>query len=297
MTAEALREAVLTARKNLAVWRRGLQPEAELCRLQYAALARHAAKAFHAGTWRDLGELRGFLAPLSNAAEGSLPPLEAAMGAEERLALAAELLRLLPELFPEPAEAQQSLAGPVAALDNPFFAAAAERFAPLTGDAPILTVPAFADVCEAVSRGNACFGILPLEDSADGKLLHVYEQIDRFELHISHTADISYPDGSKTVRFALFSHTEPISTAVAGEGMLECSQFGENRGGLVELLNTALATGLSLRRIDAIPAPYGADGFFYHPIFRTAGGNVRLFEAYLACFMPRTTITARYVHI
>lgn len=297
MTAEALREAVLAARENLATWRRELQPETALCRLQHAALARHAAEAFHAGTWRDLGELRSFLAPLSGAAEASLSPSEAAMGVEERLALAAELLRLLPELFPEPAEPREPLAGPVAVLDNPFFAAAAERFAPLTENAPALTVPAFADVCEAVSRWDACFGILPLEDSADGKLLHVYEQLDRFELHVSHTTDVSHPDGSKTVRFALFSHAEPPAATVAGEGMLECSQFGENRGGLVELLSTALATGLSLRRIDAVPAPYGADGFFYRPIFRTAGGNVRLFEAYLACFMPRTTVTARYVHI
>ena len=297
MNATELRGAIQTAGENLSRWRRGLRPEAELCRLQYTALAQYAAAAFRAGTWREISELRTYRSPLLAAEEASRSPLELALYTEERLTLAGELLTLLPELFSE-SEATEALApGPVAVLDNPFFTAAAKRFALLTEEAPTLVVPAFADVCEAVAQANARFGILPLEDSADGKLLHFYEQLDRYELHVSHTTDVPYPDGTKTIRFALFYRSHPPTASLPGEGMLECSQFGENRGGLVELLNAALGAGLSLRRLDAIPAPYDTDGFFYRPIFRTSEGDAHLFEAYLACFMPRTTVTARYVHI
>lgn len=297
MNATELMAAIRTAEANLSRWRQELRPEAELCRLQYTALAQCAAAAFRAGTWREISELRTYLSPLLTVETASRSPMELALCTEERLAFAGELLALLPELFSDPESAEASPPGPVAVLDNPFFTAAAQRFAPLTEHAATLAVPAFADVCEAVAQGNARFGILPLEDSADGKLLRFYEQLDRYELHISHTTDVPYPDGTKTIRFALFYRNHPPTHFLPGEGMLECSQFGETRGGLVELLNAALGAGLSLRRMDAIPAPYGADGFFYRPIFRTAEGDVRLFEAYLACFMPRTTVTARYVHI
>lgn len=287
--------------KNLSQWRGEQMPRAELCRLQYAALARYAAEAYQAGLWRDLSELGSALTVLSRTAEApdgaTLTPTALAATVEERLAFCRELLALLPELWQTEEHASEPVTGAIALLDNPFFRAAAKRFAPLTAGSATLILPAFADICEAVARGDARFGILPLEDSADGKLFHFYEQIDRYELRISHTTDVPYPDGTKVLRFALLYRAHPPTASAEGEGMLECSLFGETRGALVELLDAALAGGLSLRRVDALPAPYGEDGFFYRPTFRTSAGEPRLFEAYLSCFMPRAAITARYTHL
>jgi hypothetical protein len=174
---------------------------------------------------------------------------------------------------------------------------AAERFSAAVCALEPLHVSTFADICEEVGSGRVAFGILPLEDSDDGKLYRFYEQADSFELRICCTCDVPYRDGSRTMRLALLSLADAPAPTIQGERMLECSLLEDRDCTQAELLTAAVACGLSLRRVDSLPAPYTEDGFYLRSVFRATEKGEALFERFIRCFMPRAVITARYVHL
>ena len=216
-----------------------------------------------------------------------------ALTMEERLAFC----RALPPLPEGAAVTLPTEPAPTAVLSNPFFAAATERFSDAVCELAPLPVSTFAEICEEVGSGRAAFGILPLEDSDDGKLYRFYEQADSFELHVRCTCDVPYRDGSRTMRLALLSLADAPTPVIQGERMLECSLLEDRDCTEAELLAAAAACGLSLRRVDSLPAPYTEDGFYLRSVFRATEEGEALFERFIRCFMPRAVITARYVHL
>ena len=196
----------------------------------------------------------------------------------------------LPTLSPPPASAR------VAVSDSPFSRAALHTFSSVLPHARPLVAPSFTAVCEELASDRADFALLPLEDSHEGKLSGLLDEIDRFEFHVTHTCDVPYPDGGRSVTIALL--TKRFAPRKGnGEELLACSVLEQDENTLLDVLAAARCCGLSLRRVASRPAPYGEDGAIYLPTFRTEGGDATLFAAFLAVRYPRARITGRYTHL
>lgn len=63
----------------------------------------------------------------------------------------------------------------------------------------------FMDVCDAVSKGEADFGIIPVSNTIDGRLSAYCSFIESNQLFIAMTTMIDSPDGENTTEFALVS--------------------------------------------------------------------------------------------
>lgn len=197
---------------------------------------------------------------------------------------------------PSLAEIERQDTVKIACLDSPLFAEAHTLFSELFPTAAPALCPTFAEVPEEVVAGSADFGILPIENARDGKLFRFYEQIERHELHIFATKSATLGEGEESTRFALISKAPPPLPHDA-EKVMECVVFEEDAFSLSDILFVAASCGITLRRIDSLPASFGKGHFLHHPIFHAVNGDFRLFETYLDLFMPRTIITARYINL
>lgn len=293
-----------TLRENFAAWHREIALIHELALAQAGTMANMIEGEEGEGTPR-IGHLRAVLqeilgknaanCPLINLAHATerLAFLDAFLASHKALTL--EVEQLLGEGEGEP---RAPLAAPViAAMHAPLTERAKDTLAALFPDATLLYCNGFLEVCERLSHGEAALALLPLEDSTEGVLYRVLDLAERFELHIAATLSVKTSEGSEA-RLALFYHGRaPLLTAV-GEDMLECDLFetGETVFGatLGSLLLVAGACGLSLRRVDTRTV---SGNLYHHPVFFATGARLTLFAAYLALFMPRTVITAHYIHL
>lgn len=221
--------------------------------------------------------------------EEQLAFLQGLMGAHAH----AEILQALslPTLSPAPTAPR------VVFLDSVFGREALKHFEKLLPHALPVTAPSFTSVCEELAGDRADFALLPLEDSREGKFLHLYEEIDRFELHITHSCTVSADEG-RSVLIALLSHRYAPTLPVAGERFLDCAVLEENSHALSDLLTAAEHCGLTLRRVDTLPASYGENIVIFHPLFCAPSEERELlFLLYLTLFQPRARATARYLHL
>lgn len=281
------------------LWRDAMLTPHELSVLQITAAVK-ALAAEHAAA-RDITALRTLVNELCYE-EDNPSPLMHAQNLCERIACCRALNEAAPLLFSEeaPSRGDQAVVknqNSVAILNSPIFSAALSRFQIALLDATPLLCQGFTHICEEIFSGNAAFGILPLEDSVEGKLFRLYEQIEQFELHIACTTDVTVEADGKTVRAALLYKSVPPRQIPSGTHTLECLVFEETAHSLTDLLSVAETLGLSLRRIDSLPSSYLKDRFAKHVVLCADQQEISLFAAYLALFMPRTVITADYINI
>ncbi|MBQ9801896.1 MAG: hypothetical protein IJW51_02355 [Clostridia bacterium] len=289
-----------TVADNLAHWQCDIDRAQELSLLQIKdALHRHLAHTKADGT-PDAADLRQFAADLCPL-EPDAEPLHHAQQVSRRLAFCRALCALHPDFKGEEASAPTTKAPiqspTVAKLSNPTFEEALLRFSPLVPRATALICHSFGEILEAVSAGKAPFGLIPLEDSAEGKLFRFYEQIEQQELQIVATVDIPTANEGRQVRIALLHKQALDAPHAPGEQILECRLFEDRTTSLLDLLTIAKSEGLSLRRIDSLPVTYRDDGFFKHLVWEAGQRDLNVFLAYLALFMPRTAVTAHYIHL
>ncbi len=281
-----MRELKPVALDNLALWQRAALENTELRLLQATRLG----EALGSEQTLDREELR--LEPIEQGA------LAAHLTAQEQVALCRGLLRSCPDLF---AERQSTPASPPAApkvafLDSTFGREALRRFRRVLPHPRPITATSFTEVCELLMGDGAEFAILPIEDSLEGKFLHLYEEIDRYELHITHTCDIPYPGEGRSVTMALIGKRY-LPDATQGKRLLCCRTLAQDGGELTELLCAAELMGLTLHRVTHSPAPHGDSGVFYDLIFEFTPPARRLLELYLAIRHPRAGITGQYFHL
>ena len=197
----------------------------------------------------------------------------------------------LPVLSPAPGAPR------VVFLDSVFGREALKHFEKLLPHSLPVTAPSFTAVCEELASDRADFALLPLEDSREGKFLHLYEEIDRFELHITHSCTVTTDEGG-SVLMALLSRRYMPAVSVSGTRILGCAVLEEDSHALSDLLLAAKACSLSLRRIDTLPTSYGENIAIYHPLFCAPSKDAELlFLLYIALFQPRARATARYIHL
>lgn len=287
------------ATENLALWQQSATENRELRLLQAAQHGAQCATAWKAGTLRDETAL---VLPPATSEQSPLvsPPDRFAhlLAIEEQLAFCAAFIAITPfplceekTVLPPPPAAPR-----VAFCDSHFARVALHSLSRVLPHARPLTAHSFLATCEALADDRADFALLPIEDSTEGALTHVLEEIDRMELHVTHTCDVPYPDEGRSVTMALLTHRyTPKDTK--GKHRVSLRVLQEDAHTLPDLCEAAACCGFTLHRIISRQAPYGDSGVILVPTFETDAGDVSLFEAYLAAKHPRAEITGRYVHI
>ncbi|MBE6555974.1 MAG: hypothetical protein E7663_07120 [Ruminococcaceae bacterium] len=291
-----LADAVQTAARNLAAWSASHAAEQELSALQLDLLARRLADAAGQMSADDISLLHPVLMPLLGTSDGNS---RVGITVEQRLSLCRAFCKALPRGRNEeqPGEQPLGVKEPTVLLpEGALFGAALKRFSALLPHARILRPTGLSNICEELAESRADFALLPLEDSERGRLFHFYEQIDRFELHISCTADIPLKD-RESARIALLCREPSSAPALQGTPTLECTLFDEKGALLGEVLRAADQCGLSLRRIDTAPSRQEDSGALHTLVFSTQDQDFQLFEVYLRLFIPRAVITSRYIHM
>ena len=189
------------------------------------------------------------------------------LGLYERLLLYGLIMAKVPEFPLFDASAKISLPstarGRVAYMPGAFADKAYMRFAEKIPHCRAAAFHSFVDACEEVRGGLCEFCILPLESTADGKLMGFARLIIKYRLQIVAVCDISGSAGGQEsiTRFALLQSAgedrdvSPVSSpfATPPNPYLELLHMTANPP-YSEIMAAAEFCGLSLVRIDTMPS-------------------------------------------
>lgn len=294
---EKTKRALDVGAENLAIWQEAAGENRELRLLQAERLGIALAGAWLEGSLTDLSLLT---LPVPQVPHSALVPDAApfahTVGVEEQLALCRGFLSVAP--FPL-CEKEAALPLPPAAarvvfLDSHFAREALRALSPVLPHAIPVAASSFATVGEELASDRADFALLPIEDSTEGVLSRVLDEIDRMEFSITHTCEIPYQDEGRSITMALLTkHYRPKRGG--GETLLTVSITAENAHTLTDLTTAALCCGMPLHRITSRPLPYAADTALL-ATFLADGGDIALLRAYLAAAHPRAQITHVTTH-
>ena len=296
---EKLSRALTVCAQNLAVWQEATGENRELRLLQAEQLGAHVARAWVRGELRDASLLTR---PLPTLPHTSLvpdaTPFAHAMAVDEQLAFCRGYLSV--DAFPL-CEKEAELPTPPAAarvvfLDNYFAREALHALAPVLPHAIPVGAVSFTAAGEELASDHADFALLPIEDSVDGELTRVLEEIDRMEFILTHTCEVPYQDEGRSVTMALLAKRYRPKSG-KGERRLTVSVLSEDGHTVTDLTTAALCCGMPLCRITSRPLPYTQTAMTLSVTFRADGGNVDLFRAYLAASFPHAQITHLTTHL
>ncbi len=296
---EKTNRALLVGAQNLAVWQEAAGENRALRLLQAERLGAWYATAWQQGELLDPVSLTLPLPSIPH--EALVPdatPFAHAVGVEEQLAFCRGYLSVAPfplcekevPLPPPPAAAR------VVFLDSYFAREALHALSPVLPHAIPVGAVSFTAAGEELASDRADFALLPIEDSAEGALSRVLDEIDRMEFSITHTCEIPYQDEGRSVTMALLAKRYRPKSG-KGEKLLTVSVLAEDGHTVTDLTNAALCCGMPLRRITSRAVPYARDAMALLATFSTEGGDLDLFRAYLAAGHPRAQITHVTTHL
>lgn len=241
------------------------------------------------------------IAPINRALLGRFT---APIGVHARLTIyrfIEERLPTRPE--PVPSALPGTARGRIAYMPGAFADKAYLRLAGGVPGARAATFHSFVDACEEVRGGLCEYCILPLENTASGKLTAFARLILRYRLFVVAVCDLENgaAEGQIT-RFALCSRapvggvadigTPPLGADAEPPRYMELLHTVEDPA-LSDLLSAAAFCGLTLVRVDTLPAmdtpdlPDDTDGApLTSCVFDTRGADLSTFRRYLTLEAP-----------
>jgi prephenate dehydratase len=180
--------------------------------------------------------------------------------------------------------------GKIAYVKNNFTDLAYLAFSKLLDTPRCAYLDSFDAICEDVHSGECEFCILPIETSADGKLLSFYSMIDRYEFKIISTYSVEHSDGSKFTRFALLGRSIKQINSISSPGTkleLRIPESSNKEASVYKILCAADACNMRLCRIDSIPLPYNDSKLSYYAVFDMDGADTDAFITYIAIEHPQ----------
>lgn len=172
----------------------------------------------------------------------------------------------------------------IAYLKNAFADRAYEQFAKILPDAVVSYCEDFTGVCEEVTSGRARYGILPLENSTDGRLKAFHTLLRRYDLKTVLVCDVPVGDG--VTQFALLGRR--VASLDCGEHraatFLEVRLSLSRTEALSQLLGAAAYYGLRLLRSSSAE---GEGGNAFDLLFATEAADVSAYLCYLTLEFPR----------
>ncbi len=221
--------------------------------------------------------------------------------------LPASTASLLQALFGRADAVDHDAAGRVAYQRSIFTDEAYLHFSPHIQSPKAAYIGSFTGVCEQVYNGLCEYCILPLENSQDGKLLRFYGLIQKYELKIVLTCDVTASDKRQITTFGLCKRAlqAPLSS-LYGARRNACFEFvfwqeSDDSPDLCDILCAARACSLRLIRTDCLPRSddeilVGA-GYPFNVSLDIEGGDLRTFLLFLALDAPFCLPLGIYHHL
>jgi hypothetical protein len=188
----------------------------------------------------------------------------------------------------------------VAYLKNAYADNAFMRFLKLLGSLSVDYCGDFTSVCEEVYYGRAEMCMLPLDSSRDAKLISFFRLIDKYELKVVISCDVSSSDNGVTTRYALLKKNISVpDPALTGYDTLlfEFDFVPDENISLAEVLFAAEKFGLKLYKVDAIPLSYSDSEFSYDVILSCRDHKIEAFALFMALAAPQYEPIGFYPHL
>lgn len=220
---------------------------------------------------------------------------------EERLILATFLSNAYPDRMP--INGQYELPSLPAAISvsclnaNGLSLQACERIGELFLEWHVQGAGNYTEICEAVSRDQAVLGILPIENSPNGRLSGFYSMLDRYDLKICAVCDVEDEVNESATRFALISRTFYNLFSLSGTKLIEISAVSANAGAAIELIFAAGCLGLPVKRLFSAPLYYRGDACKDTVTLELSEDGIRPFLMYLYLFNKDVNILGYYIQI
>ncbi len=287
---------------------------AALHREQEAAHLRELANEIAA----EFSDGYAFLSSLSEhrlptpKAEGDLSRSEAwestvlqAESTRMRALLCMELCRRLPPennliqefLFPSDERIDPAALNRISYQKNGYTDRAYEQFSVLLTNPRAAYAHSFPSVCEDVYNGICEYCILPLENSAEGRLQSFSRLISQYDLKIAATCEVQTGE-ERSTRYALLRRNAILLSREEDlpkffELNCQTAQFPACE----DLLSVARFCGLTALRVEYAALGASADDKRLNAVFSTDKGNLRAFLLYLAMEFPTASPVGLYPHL
>ncbi len=227
------------------------------------------------------------------------------LSACERVAMCREYLSLHPSatefrrsLFFDSSEAPPlSAENNIAFIENNYTDEAYSIFSAILGVSESLHLRSFDELCENIYQGKTEFGILPIENTENGKLPHFYSLIDKYELKITAVCSVDTSDSDSTSFALVRKNIEYPYVRFGHPDMLELfvPQIGNER--FSEILTAAELCSMKLYRVDTLPLSYRSESFTTCPVFYANNADIDTFLLYMSLDFPQYTPVGIFTYI
>ena len=158
--------------------------------------------------------------------------------------------------FPATEETPTQIHGKIALVRNRLNERAYQIFSKAITAAKGYELPSFSGTCEDVFDNRCEFGILPLENTTDGRLFGFYGMLDRYELRICAACHLEPENAEGSVRYALVGKKLPSRIPKGVEWNLECAIVTQIGNFPTDILEIAPLFDAELLKIDSLPLQY-----------------------------------------
>ena len=171
-----------------------------------------------------------------------------------------------------------------------------EKFKNLFSTVEQVFAESFSEVCDLVANSPDFFGIVPVENTVDGRLSAFYKMLDRNELKICAVCDVEDPDTDTVTRLALI-----CKNLCSFDGdftrHLEISLVIDEGQKKAELLRIAEMLGISVDRVSSTPLSYRTSVSLDTIRLSFTKTNVFPFLIYLHLFCEDINILGFYIQM
>lgn len=151
--------------------------------------------------------------------------------------------------------------GKIAYVRNRYNDVAFECFSERMQHAKPVVTSSFFDMCEEIADNRCEFGIIPLENTSDGKLFGFYSMLDSYELKITDLCLVETEDSAKNICYGLVSRgitKSRLSSLIKKNETcrFEFSVVAENADFCADIISALGECGAKLLKISSVPVPY-----------------------------------------
>ena len=155
-----------------------------------------------------------------------------------------------------------------------------------------LHTESYTEICEMVSDSVCEFGVLPIENSADGRLNGFYRMIDRFDLKICAVCDIEDETKDIITRFAVVADRH-YQIADGDPVYIEIS-LTANPLGISDMVSVARYLALPIVRLSSMPLYYSENAHIDNITIALSKDALAKFLLFLHLFHKEATILGFY---
>lgn len=160
------------------------------------------------------------------------------------------------------------------------------RFARHLPEARATYEHSFRSVCEDVFNGVSEYCILPLENSAEGRLSSFSRLIEEYDLKIAAICLIGGDGGDRVTRFALLRKNLSLFSAFhSALGFFDFSAVLTGDPAPTDLLGAARFCGLGIYHVEISPSD--GERSLLHAVLRADGDDISAFLLYLFMEVPQ----------